>query len=560
MEMSFPAVNANKFFKLAGGAALGWILVGYILYPALTTFTVSFVDQGEFALKWYREFLFSASGPETIRNSIILGLLTVVCCGTVGTSLAFFINFFRFPGRVWVDKLLLLPVMMPGIMIVFSFVQLYGESGLVTKGIELLLGLNEAPYNFTGLTGILFVHTYTQYVYFYITVSLSIKQLDWAVIESARILGASRTRVFFSIIIPLISPALITSSVVTFMTGIGSFSAPSIIGGYNVLTTRILLAKANNYMGLASVQVVILTLISLLFFAFFRWYERRRVFSSSVKGVPMRPVEIKNTLARTAVYFIAGATAFLILLPFAVIIMLSFVDSGTWMVSIFPERFTLDNYLAIFSRRRVYEPFMNSISMSLIAAALCLLVALPSSYLIEKTRSRFRWAVDILVMLPWAMPAAAIAINIINAASRPVIFTFNSVLVGTYLLLPVGYFLRSFPIAVKTVQLAFQDLNDNLIEASRSLGASGIITFRRVMLPLLAPGLLAGFILAFVHSIGEYTVSAFLYTVSNKPVSIAMVNAIFEYDIGLAMAYGSLLIMLTIVLSLFVGRIRKPVY
>ncbi|WP_320172497.1 iron ABC transporter permease [Maridesulfovibrio sp.] len=551
-------MQAKNIFRFTGLAVLGWVLVGTILYPALSSLAVSLTRQGVFSTGWYREFLFSSSGMEVLGNSILLGLLTVLCCGLVGTALAFFVNFFRFPGRSVVDKLLLLPIMMPGIIIVFAFMQLYGESGLVTKSIEILFGLKSTPYEFNGLSGILFVHTYTQYVYFYLAVSISLKQMDWAVIESARSLGASRRRVFFSIIVPLIAPALITSSAVTFMTGIGSFTAPSIIGGsFKVLTTRILLSKANNYMELAAAQAMILTAVSLLFFIFFRWYERRKITNPTARSVPLRPVFIRSHFARTLVLALTWLTVILILLPFVVIIIFSFVDSGSLMVSIFPDRFTMDNYAAVFSRRRVLEPFVNSMTMSLAAAGVCACVALPSAWLLEKSRFRFRWALDILVMLPWAMPATAIAVNIINAAARPGVFTFNTVLVGTYVLLPVGYFVRSLPIAVKTVQLAFQDLNDSFLEASRSLGMSGVTTFRRVVLPLLYPGILAGFILVFVHSIGEYTVSAFLYTVGNKPVSIAMVNAVFEYDTGLAMAYGTLLILLTVILSMAIGRFRR---
>ncbi|MEJ2641653.1 MAG: ABC transporter permease subunit, partial [Desulfosarcinaceae bacterium] len=108
-----------------------------------------------------------------------------------------------------------------------------------------------------------------------------------------------------------------------------------------------------------------------------------------------------------------------------------------------------------------------------------------------------------------------------------------------------------------TTHVSFRNLNDTLIEASKSLGASWIGTFVKVVLPILSPGLLAGFLLVFIRSIGEYTVSAFLYTAANRPISIAMVNGIFEYNVGLAMAYGTLLIGLTAILSLAIGKLTN---
>lgn len=549
----------KRFLEYVGIGLLIWLLTGCILYPALTTLATSVAGESTaFTLERYIDFFTSSAGLTVLKNSIVMGVSTMLICGIVGSGLAFFINFFQFPHRKLLEKVLLLPAMMPGIIIVFAYVQLYGESGLATKTIEFILNLDKAPYEFTGLPGILFIHACTQYVYYYITVSLAVRQIDYSLIEAARNLGASRLKVFTSVVTPCVTPAIITSAAVTFMTGIGSFTAPSIIGGgYKVLTTQILLSKANNYLGVASAQVVVLSSISMAFFVFFRWYEKRTLFSYSVKGTPFQPVPVNNLFLKWSIYLFTIVLASLILLPFMTIILLSFVDSSSWMMSIYPEKFCFDNYIDIFTRSRPFRPIYNSIVMSLAAASFCLFIAVPSSYVIEKTRYKVGWFIDVLVMTPWAMPASAVAINIITAAASPSIFTFNEVLVGSYILLPLGYFVRSLPIVVKTTHVSFQELNDAYIEASRSLGASNAATFRKIALPILSPGLLAGFVLAFVRSIGEYNISAFLYTASNKPISIAMVNAVFDYNIGLAMAYGALLILLTVLLSILIGGFKR---
>lgn len=547
--------NHKKLFGTLGVVLLLWFLVGYILYPALKTVEVSLTDHGTLSLIHYNRFFTSDASIAPLTNSIVLGLLTVIVCGLIGTALAFFVHYFDFPWKNIVDKLLLMPLILPGIVIVFAFVQLYGESGLVTKSIEWLFGLKNEPYSFSGLKGILFVHAYTQYVYFYISVSIAIRHIDYSLIESARNLGAAKTKIFTSVILPFITPALISSAIITFISGIGSFTAPSIIGGgYRVLTTQILLSKANNYMEVAATQVVILTCISLFLFSVFRRYEKKTVFTSSVKGVSIQVVTIKNPLIRFLMLSTAGILIVTILLPVFAIVLLSFVKSETLMVNIFPQEFTCENYRNIFTSARKFAPFLNSIVMALLASLLGLVIAIPSSYLIVKTQIKLKWLIEILVMLPWAMPASAIAINIINAYNTPNIFSFNSVLVGTFILLPLGYFVRSIPLMVKTTSISFQNLNGTYIEASKSLGASRFQTFTRIVLPMISPGLIAGFLLVFVRSIGEYTISVFLYTPSNKPVSIAVVNGIFEYNIGLAMAYGALLILVTSALSFLISK------
>ncbi len=537
-------------------ALLLWILVGLILYPALKTLSVSLLDGDGLTFSNYLKIIQTEAHRMALKNTIILGILTVLICGIIGTSLAFLVHFFELPFRKIIDKLLLLPIVLPGLIIVFAFVQLYGESGLVTKTLQTLLGLEEIPYHFSGLKGILFVHAYTQYVYFYINVSIAIKHIDRSVLEAGRNLGASKFKIFTTVIIPFIKPALIASSIMTFMTGVGSFSAPSIIGGgYKVMTTQILLSKANNFMDMAAAQVILLTIISMVYLGVFRFYENKIQFVSSVKGVAIQLIKIDHQMVKSLLVIFSFVLVMIIILPIIAIFVLSFVKPGTWMIEIYPKEFSFDNYLKLFSKSRVLAPFVNSMLMASLTALFCMLVAIPSSYMIVKTKSKMKIFIEFLVMLPWAIPSSAIAINMINAFNRPSIFTGNKILIGSYMMLPIAYFVSLLPLMVRTTTISLQNLNDTYIEASKSLGANVFQTFRRVVLPIVTPGLIGGVMLIVIRSIGEYTMSVFLYTVGNKPISIAMVNAIFEYDIGLAMAYGALVVIFAFAGSLFIGRI-----
>lgn len=541
-------MNRNKAMEIMIIAGLLWILTGFVLYPAAKTLLVSLTRDGVFSLENYREFFANEAYWEALKNTVVLGILTVLLCGLIGTMLAFSIHYIRIPFSGILDKMLLLPLVLPGLIIVFAFVQLYGESGLVTKSLEHLFHLKAPLYHFKGLKGILFVHAYTQYIYFYMNVSVGIKRLDLSTIEAAKSMGASKRKVFTSIILPYLKPALIGSSIITFMTGIGSFSAPSIIGGsYKVMTTQILLSKANNYLAMAGTQVVLLVSVSMVYLLVFRIYESKAVFVTSVKTVPVRSVKLGNPILKGAVVAVSFLLAILILLPVVTIFILSFVKPGTWMIEIFPREFSWDNYIKIFTRARAVRPFLNSIRMSVIAGLLCLLVAVPSSYLIVKSKWKIRHLIEFLVMLPWAIPASAMAINSINAFSKPSVFAFNSSLTGTSVLLPLAYFVAFLPLMGRYTLASFQNLNDAYVEASKSLGVRRVYMFSHVILPLTAPGIVAGLLLIFIRGIGEYSISVYLYNATNRPISIAMVNGIFEYEIGLSMAYGSLVLLLAFI-------------
>ncbi|QZY57498.1 iron ABC transporter permease [Crassaminicella profunda] len=547
-----------KIGRMSLALVVMWFLVGYIAYPTCNTVILSFMGDKGMTLSFYKDFFTVKANIEALGNTLLLGFSNIIVCGVIGTILAFYVNYFDFPFKKLTNKLLLTPIMLPGIIIVLAFIQLYGESGMITKTIEILFRLNQAPYVFSGFGGILFVHAYTQYVYFYMNVSVAIKNIDYSVIEAAQNLGASKLKIFTSIILPFIKPALIASSIITFMLGIGSFSAPSLIGDhYKVLTTQILLAKANNYMEMAAVQVIVLTIVSIVFLLVFRYYEKKNNFTSSVKGVGIRSIKIENKWAKGVFMMLSTILIVLIILPVITIIILSFVKTGTWMIEIYPREFSLDNYKNIFTKSRVLAPFINSINMSMIAALLGAFVAIPCSYLIVKTQYRFKILVEILAMLPWAMPASAIAINMINAFNKGNIFSFNSILIGSYVILPLAYYVKVLPLALKTISVSLYNLNDTYMEASKSLGASWLYTFRKITIPIIMPGITAGIMLGFIRSVGEYTISVYLYTVWNKPISIAMVNALFEYEIGITMAYGVLIILLTAILSVFVTKLVR---
>ena len=138
----------------------------------------------------------------------------------------------------------------------------------------------------------------------------------------------------------------------------------------------------------------------------------------------------------------------MIFLPIITIIVLSFVKQGTWMIEIFPSEFDLGNYIKIFTNSRSFEPFLNSLQMAGLAAILATLIAIPAAYTITKTRTRLKPLLEFLLMLPFALSGSAIAINMING--------FSSVLLGTWLLLPLTYFVSQLPLAVRSVTISYQ--------------------------------------------------------------------------------------------------------
>lgn len=522
---------------------LAFFILGYILLPFGHTMLQSLKTETGYGLDVFTEFFANPNHLETVKNTFLMGALSTLTCGVIGIMLAMYMTFLAGKWKKVVHILLLSPMMIPGVIIVISFIQLYGESGIITKAIQYLLGLKEAPFSFWGLPAILFVITFTQYVYFYLNVYVALKYVDYSTIEAARSMGAGWFKVFKDVIWPVIMPSVLTSMIVTFASGASAFSAPNLIGGgFKVLSTQIVRSKAYNNMAMASVQVVMLFVICLSVMLLIQYYSKRYGVQTSTRSTLVVQAQGKNSLLQIVCKLIILVLIILIVLPIGAIIYLSFIKTSSIMQDIFPTAFTLENYIAIFSKSRVMQPLVNSLKMSAMAVAAGLVFTVPSAYMIVKQKGKVNGIFRAMLMLPSTMPASVIGVNLINAFNTKNVFAFNQSLIGGFYILPVAYTITALPSLLSSNEVAIQGLNANLEEASKSLGANMLYTFVHVIIPNIAPGIMAGGVLVFIKTIGEYTMSALLYGVYNRPIAISMVTNMQEYMVGISMAYGVLVI------------------
>ena len=363
---------------------------------------------------------------------------------------------------------------------------------------------------------------------------------------------------FKDVILPHIKPAvltsaLMTSALMTFALAAGSFSAPYLVGrGYRMMSTRILQSKMNNQMTMASTQVMILMLISIAAMMLYSYYGKRQFSSNTSKIKVFRRVKIERRPLNLLVHTLAALILCFIVLPLMGIIVLSFADSSSWMMEIFPQRFGFDNYIKVFTDGRLFAPVKNSLLMSFIAATLATALAATTSYMILKSHDFKTRLLHFLVLLPMAIPASTLGIVMITTFNEKRAVLLGHSLVGTYGILVIAYIVLSLTMVSQSTYTAFSNFNREYEFASRSLGADRIQTFFRIFFPLVRPGIISGFALCYMRSLGEYTVSALLYGVHNRPVSIAMVNALHDFDAGISMTYGVIIIVVGIAFLSFI--------
>lgn len=545
-------------FRWIWYAVLGFLIVGYILMPFFQTVLQAVQTEDGYSLQVFGQFFSNPNLRKVIGNTVVLGVLSVFTCGVIGIMLAMYMTFLVGKWKKVIHILLLSPMMIPGVITVISFIQLYGESGILTKAVQYALHLEKIPYEFQGLGAIVFVITYTQYVYFYLNVYVALKYVDNSGIEAARSMGASWWKIFRDVIWPVITPAVLSSAIVTFASGISAFSAPNLIGGgYKVLSTQIVRSKANNHMEMASVQVIVLFLISLAVMMTIQYFGKRYRGQSTERSTPIQAGKGRRSVLSIVSRLIVFLQIVFIILPIVTIVYLSFTETSSIMQEIFPHAFTLENYRVIFEKPRVLKPLLNSLKMSAIAVAVGLLITVPSSYMLVKYKNKFHTFLKVLLLLPWTMPASVVAINLINAFGQETIFAFGQSLIGGFAILPIAYTITAIPLLLNSNETAILGMNPNIEEASKSLGANMFYTFTRVVIPNIAPGILAGGVLVLIRTIGEYTMSALLYGVFNRPISISMVTNMQEYKVGISLAYGVIVIAICYVALAVIFKLDK---
>lgn len=532
------------------------VLIAYVLYPSLRTFIESLQKDGTISLGNYQDFFVQESKTNLVAlwNSVYISFLSVLVSALIGIPLAFIFNRYDFPGRSFFSSAAILPIVLPSLVGVMAFMFLYGESGLIPNAIKDLFGLDKVPFKIGGVPGILIVHAYTMYVYFYMTVSAAINKIDPSLEEAAYNLGANKIKVFWKVTFPLLTPAIVAASLLVFMISMASFSAPFLLaGGYRVLSLQIYFSKINGDMEIAATQSVILSIVSISFLLFMRWYQNRKDYRMASKGIGAHRSEVKNPVMKWVMVVTGVIGVIILLLPHFTILLLSLVPDGTWTFQTYPTVFNVENYRLLFEDPNIFKPLRNSLLMAFIATLANLVFGVIASYVLVKRKFVGKSFVDILVMIPWALPATVIGMNLIFAFNEPSVFSFGQILVGTFWILPLAYFIRHIPLVVRSTNAVLEQLDDSIEEAARNLGAKWFYTFRKVIFPIIMPGVLSGTLLAFIESVGEFPTSVLLYTISNRPISIEIMNQLRMFNMGQAAAYGMIQITL-IVIVLFISN------
>ena len=545
-------LTASDRFVYVLAIPLVLILLVYIVFPMIATVFTSAEDGGAA----YADFV-SGNSRQALVLSVGISLASVLTAGVVGTGLAVLLTRFSFPGRSVLKVFALLPLALPPLIGALSFYYLYGTSGIIPRVLAELTGVPASSLSFDGVAGVMLVHTLTMYPYFYLSVSAGLSGSDASLEEAAMNLGASRSTMWRTVLLPMLTPALVSGALLTFMVSMASFTAPQFYN-VNTLTMRIVAAKTSGAYDLAAAQSTVLSVVSILFLLLMRWYQNRRLTRSMSKGTPQTVKTVQGILPQILAAIGSAVIVLVLAAPVAAIVLLAFTVNGTWTTQIIPPEYTLQNFIDIFTEPRSLRPLLVSSQMSAVAMAASIVVGVLTAWVIARWKGKGAGILDLMIMLPWALPGTVVGVNIVTAFASPTPFNLGQVLIGSLWILPLAYFIRFVPLVFRNAAASLAQIDPSVEEAAQNLGAGPFRTLRTITLPLMARGVIAGALLAFVQGFGEYVASVVIYPARYVPLSVEIYNRQYSNDLGSAFAYGSLQVLAILIVLIVSELLEKP--
>lgn len=534
-----------------------FLVVGY---PLLRLLGESFLYEGHFSLENYRQIAIQPANYIALGRTLSVGLAVTMLATAAGAFLAWLVARTDLPGRQQLKTWLMLPYLIPPFIGAFAWAQLLGPAGYLNKFYQSSTGAEGVLFNIYGPGGIILVLAVHSYPLVYLTVVGAFARIDPALEEAARIAGATRWQVLRDISFPVMAPALMSGALLVFVSAIANFGVPATLGfssGYYVLTTRIYDAVNNaslgNHLALAAALSVILSLLAGTGLMGANLALRGKDFAV-ISGRGGTPGTIP--LGRWRYAFGLAVMSFVFLFSLAPVLAVGLTSiTKAYGLDPVPVNWTLKHYQYVLWQMPVAQRALgNSILLALAAATLTMAWGGMIAYLTLKVRWRQRTLLEFLASLPYALPGTVVALAMILTYSQPLPLT-GWRLYNTLWIILLAYIIRYLIFPVRSTGAVLSQIAGNLEEAARLSGARWGQAMRHVVLPLIRPGLVAGWFLVLIPTMHELTLSILLWSAGNETLGVAVFNLQEAGDIPATAA----LAMITIILVLTVNYLARQV-
>jgi iron(III) transport system permease protein len=543
------------------------IVAGAVIVPLAVLFVSSFKVLGP--LGWdttwgfgnYVEMVTDRIIPKAFLNTLIISSGSTVLATFLGVSLAWINARTNCPGRDYLEPYNLIPFFLSPFVGAIAWHNL-GEpqTGLLNNWAREIFGIEGAIINVDNIYGVIWVTGIFFAPLVYLFVVGSLRRMDPSLEDSARTTGAGLIRTTMTITLPLVMPGILSGAIIVFVTSAGEFGVPFKLSapyGWETLTTQIFTKAvgddANHYLGAAmSMGLGVITVLLI-------WIQQRYIAPRSfttVTGKGFRPNVLDLGWWRWVAFgynllFILVA----VILPIVCLIIVSL--HPVWTGKIVWADLTTINYVKtlFWWRPEAISAATNGIANSLIlafgGASIAMVMALVISYMIHRTKGFGVRMLDFLSVVPIGFPGIVLAMGVLVTYIQTPIY-------ATLWILMLAYITRFFPYGQRNISSIMLAISEELDQSSRMAGASWFTTLWRITIPLLKPGLFAGWILLFIIFLRELSISIILFTTGTETLSVGVYYLTnFENEpltAALSMAQTVMLLIAIYAFRRFAGR------
>lgn len=566
------AVNGDVFVVGSIGGVIV-IVSAFVFFPIAKMLFAAFVtEDGAYSISVFLSKFFDdrlwglgclAGGRcGAAWNSLFLAIAVGVLTTALGLAFALVVTRSGFRYKRALRALTVLPIITPPFVIGLALILLFGLSGSVTVFVADLLGVQPTRWLY-GMPGVLIAQVLAFTPIAFLVLIGVVEGVSPSMEEAAQTLRASKWQTFRTVSLPLMRPGLANAFLLGFIESMADFGNPLVLGGnFDVLSTEIFFAivGAQYDQGRAAVLAMVLLFFTLsAFYAQRMWLGKKSYTTVSGKGdAGVHPL-MPSGLA-IPVLLVALGWALFTGIVYVMIFYGSLVE--LWGVN---NTLTFKHYITAFSVRfaeegirwtgAAWDSFWTTITIAAIAAPLTAAVGLVTAYLLTRQSFAGKNAFEFGTMLSFAIPGTVIGVSYILAFNVPPIE-----ITGTGVILVVSFIFRNMPVGVRAGIASMSQLDRSLDESSLTLGANSWQTFRRVILPLLRPAILAALVYSFVRAMTAISAVIFLVSAQYDMATSYIIGRVENNDYGLAIAYSTTLIFVMLVavglLQLLVGRVQ----
>lgn len=534
------------------------LLLYFVIFPMGVLLYDSIMLDGAINFENYRNVYSQNVNWRALTNTVELSLMVMIASVIITFPLAWLVGRTDMPGKKGFRTLLVSSYMIPPYVGAIAWVQLLNPSvGYMNNIFKWMFGLETAPFDIYTFWGLAWVLTLFYSPFAFITISRAMEKMDPTLEEAARISGASPLRTVWDVTLPLMAPSILAGGLLVFIAAGSCFGIPSIVGmpgNIEVMTTRIV---TYIYMGdEAGVRDATALAASLMFLANFllmgmTWMMGRKDYTT-ISGKSTRPNIVELGKWKWPAFCAVGLYgAISVIIPLGSIVLTSFLKSMSRPVEW--SNIGIDPWIPVITSSQYMESVWNSVLYGVIAATIGTALAVFVAYLAVKTQIKGRSIPDLLTVIGGSTPSIVIALALIITFSG----NFGLNLYSTMWIIIVSYLVKYLTMSVRTIAAALSQVHVSLEEAALNSGANWLRVCKDIIIPLIAPSVIAGWFLIFMPSFYELTMSLLLYGSDTKTIGVLLYELQTYADTQNASVLSVIILLIVLIGNLILNKVSK---